>query len=542
MTASLLGVSRKSLALACALVVTACGGGGGGSDAPPVVNPPPAITRAEATRFLKQATFGPTTAQVDRVIQVGYARWIDEQIALAPTLQMPQLAAYGTSATQSDRQEVWLRTAVTAPDQLRQRMTYALSQIMVVSERSTLGGFPDSLASYNDMLARNAFGSFRSLIEEVTLHPAMGRYLSMLGNQKPNVALNIRPDENYARELMQLFTIGLVELEIDGRVKRDAAGAAIPTYDQDVVKGFAHVFTGWTFAGSPSWFQPSLDHQRPMQAFAEFHDTGSKRLLRGTILPANQTPQKDLADALDNLFAHPNVAPFIAKQLIQRFVTSNPSPAYVARVAERFNNNGSGVRGDLAAVMRAILLDDEARNPPADATGKLQEPLIRLTSLWRAFDAKAANGRYRLDFLDFALGQAPYRSPSVFNFYSPNYSPPGEMRTAGLVAPELEIADESTVALTANVLAVYSFIATSAATNLQPDDIAIDISGELPLANDPTALVNQVANKLQGGALSSELRAETLAAVERIPANAAAVRVSEAIHAIVTSPEYATLR
>jgi hypothetical protein len=162
--------------------------------------------------------------------------------------------------------------------------------------------------------------------------------------------------------------------------------------------------------------------------------------------------------------------------------------------------------------------------------------------LWRAFDAKAANGRYRLDILDFALGQAPYRSPSVFNFYSPNYSPPGEMRTAGLVAPELEIADESTVALTANVLAVYSFIATSAATNLQPDDIVIDISGELPLANDPTALVNQVANKLQGGALSSELRAETLAAVERIPANAAAVRVSEAIHAIVTSPEYATLR
>ncbi len=534
--------SKAWLALATALVVSACGGGGGSADPGPVVNPPAAISRADATRFLKQTTFGPTAAQVDRVVQLGYARWIDEQLALAPTLHTPVFNAYGTNATQSDRQEVWLRTAVTAPDQLRQRMAYALSQIMVVSERSSLDGFPNALVSYNDMLVRNAFGNFRTLIEDVTLHPAMGRYLSMLGNQKPNVALNIRPDENYARELMQLFTIGLVELEVDGRIKRDAAGAAIPTYDQDIVKGFAHVFTGWTFAGSASWFQPSLDHTRPMQAFADFHDTGTKRLLRGTVLPANQTPQKDLADALDNLFAHPNVAPFIAKQLIQRFVTSNPSPAYVARVAERFNNNGSGVRGDLTAVLRTILLDDEARNPPTDATGKLQEPLIRLTSLWRAFDAKAANGRYRFDLLDFALGQAPYRSPSVFNFYSPNYSPPGEMRTAGLVAPELEIADESTVALTANVLAIYTFVLTSAATNLQPGDIAIDITSEISLANDPTALVNQVANKLQGGALSSELRTETLAAVERIPASAAAVRVSEAIHTIVTSPEYATLR
>lgn len=530
---------------AAALWLSACGGGGdsgsgGGSGV--VVTPPPALTRAEASRFLQQASFGPTRASQDRVIELGYARWIDEQIALPATPQLPALLAYGAQPSQSDRIAVWLRAAMTGDDQLRQRMAFALSQIMVVSERSDLAGFPDALASYQDLLARDAFGNFRSLIEEVTLHPAMGRYLSMLGNQKPNAALNIRPDENYARELMQLFTIGLVELENDGRARLDAQGQKIPTYDLDTVKGFAHVFTGWTFGGSASWFQPSLDHRRPMQPFAEFHDTGSKRLLRGVTLPANQGAQRDLADALDNIFNHPNVGPFISRQLIQRFVTSNPSPAYVARVAGRFNDNGNGVRGDLAAVIRAILLDDEARNPPASATGKLTEPLIRLTAVWRAFGARAANGEYRGDFLDFALGQGPYRSPSVFNFYKPGYAPPGEMRDAGLVAPELEITNESTAALTANILAIYCYVNNSTSTNLKPDDIFLDYSAELPVAGDASALLNRVADKLTGGALSSELRAEVLAAIERVPASVPAGRIAEAIYAIATSAEYATLR
>jgi uncharacterized protein (DUF1800 family) len=533
----------RSTLLAGVLLLSACGGGGGDTSVGGSVTPPPvAITRAEAARFLKQASFGPDNAQLERVLQLGYPAWIDEQMAITPTSHLAGLAAYGTAPTQADRQEVWLRTAVTAPDQLRQRMAYALSQIMVISERSDLGGVPDAIASYNDLLLRDAFGNFRTLMEDVTLHPAMGRYLSMLGNRKPDAALNIRPDENYARELMQLFTIGLVELENDGRVKRDVAGAAIPTYDLDVVKGFAQVFTGWTFGGSPSWFQPSFDHRRPMQAFAEFHDTGSKRLLRGTVLPANQTAQKDLADALDNIFNHPNVAPFIARHLIQRFVTSNPTPAYVARVADRFNTNGAGVRGDLAATLRAVLLDAEARNPPADGTGKLQEPLLRLTSLWRAFDARAANGRYRLDYLGYVLGQAPFSSPSVFNFYKPDYAPPGEMRAAGLVAPELEIANESTVALTANVMAAYAFVLNSATAGLKPEDIYLDISTEIPHATDSNALINRVADKLQGGALSSELRAEAVAAIERIPASVAPGRVAEAIYSIVTSPEYASLR
>lgn len=532
-----------ALLLWLSLSLAGCGGGsssGGSAVSDPPA--PPAMTRADANRFLKQASFGPTRASEDRVVELGLARWIDEQIAVTPSTQLPALLAYGSRPTQSDRIEVWLRYAVTGQDQLRQRMAWALSQIMVVSERSNLAGFPDALASYQDVLSRNAFGNFRTLIEEVTLHPAMGRYLSMLGNQKPNVALNIRPDENYARELMQLFTIGLVELEIDGSIRRDAQGQPIPTYDLDTVKGFAHAFTGWTFGGSASWIQPSLDHRRPMDAFAAFHDSGSKRLLRGVVLPANQSAQQDLADALDNIFSHPNVGPFIATQLIQRFVTSNPTPAYVARIAERFNNNGNGIRGDLGAVIRAVLLDDEARNPPANATGKLIEPLIRLTALWRAFNGRAANGQYRLDAVDFALGQGPFRSPSVFNFYKPSYAPPGEMRDAGLFAPELEITNESTAALSSNVIAIYSYVNNSTATNLKPDDIYLDFATELPLTGDSAALLNQIASKLTGGLLSNELRAETLAAIERIPSSVAAGRVAEAIYLIATSPEYATLR
>ena len=528
------------LALGAALLVTSCGGGGGAST--PVVTPPPvaAITRAEAARFLRQASFGPTESEIDRVIRSGYAQWIDEQIAIAPTPQVSGLAASAATPTQANRLEVWFRSAVTGPDQLRQRMVYALSQILVISERSALFDQPFAIAGYQDMLARNAFGSFRTLLQDVTLHPAMGRYLSMLGNEKADVVRNIRPDENYAREVLQLFSIGLVELNSDGSVRRDAQGVPLATYDQPVVENFARVFTGWNFAGSPAWYQPSFDHQRPMQAFAAFHDSGAKTLLRGAAVPAGQTPEKDLADALDNVFSHPNVAPFISKQLIQRFVTSNPSPAYVARVAGRFENNGAGVRGDLAAVIRAILLDSEARTPPATATGKLVEPVIRLTSLWRAFDARAANGRYAIDYADFALGQAPFRSPSVFNFYRPDYAPAGEMRSAGLVAPELAITTEITAALTANIFAVYSFVYTSAATNLAPGDIYLDIAALQNSAGDAATLVTRVAERLLGGGISSALRAEVVAAVERIPAASSAARVGEAIYAIVTSPEFAT--
>ena len=329
-------------------------------------------------------------------------------------------------------------------DQLRQRVAWALSQILVTSQVSLANRYPFGLADYYDMLAHHAFGDFRQLIEEVTLHPMMGVYLSMLGNRKPNAELNIRPDENYARELMQLFTIGLVELNADGTPKLDAHNQPIPTYDQAVVEGFAHVFTGWHWActfGSPgncgfSNTRGTVPNQiLPMQLFPEEHDTGAKRLLTypnavKSVIPAGQTAEQDLADALDNIFHHPNVGPFISRQLIQRLVTSNPSPAYVARVSAVFDDDGTGQRGNLGAVVRAILLDAEARAPASTAdpdASKLKEPVLRLTQLWRAYDGRAANGRYFNINPSVDFGQGPLQAPSVFNFYSPFYAPPGEI-------------------------------------------------------------------------------------------------------------------
>jgi uncharacterized protein (DUF1800 family) len=536
---------RAAVALAGALLLAACGGGGGGSTpAPPPAPTPPASapppTRAEAARFLRQATFGPTAAEIDRVVARGYAGWVDDQLAAPASTQVAYLKQLPTTATQDDRVEAWFRNAVLGPDQLRQRMAFALSQILVVSERSALGGEPIALAAYYDLLQARALGNYRDLLEDVTLSPAMGVYLSMLGNQKPDAARNIRPDENYAREVMQLFTIGLVQLNLDGTPKVDAQGIGLPTYDQATIEGFANVFTGWMFGGSPTFFQPSFAWERPMQAYPAFHSTGPKPLLNGVTLPAGQSPEQDLDAALDNLFAHPNVGPFVAKQLIQRLVTSNPSPAYVERVARAFNDNGRGVRGDLAAVARAILLDAEARTPPADATGKLTEPLLYLTALWRAWDGRAANGRFLVPGAEFALGQAPLRSPSVFNFYRPDFAPPGEMRTRGLVAPELEITNEYTSATTANVIAFATFGSLEA--NPPATQVRLDLARDAALANDPDRLVAAVADRLVGGAISAELRAATVGMVERIPASVPNARVAEAIHTIALSPEYMVLR
>ncbi len=542
MTRAAIGL-RGALLTSLAALLVACGGGGGsGGGVTPPPPPPVTISRAEAAAFLRQSSFGPTSSEIDRVISQGYAGWIDQQISQTASLQAPVLRALPVAATQDDRVDVWFRHAVQGPDQLRLRVAFALSQILVVSERSGLSPYPIGLAAYYDMLTQNAFGNFRELMEQMALSPAMGLYLSHLGNQKPNPALNIRPDENFAREMMQLFTIGLVELNADGTVRRDAQSQPIPTYDQATIESFARIYTGWMFASSQSFFQPSFNFDQPMQAFEAFHDTGTKTLLRGTTLPAGQTARADLEAALDNLFAHPNVAPFISKQLIQRLTVSNPSPAYVGRVAARFENNGSGVRGDLAAVVRAILLDGEARTPAADAPGKLMEPLMRLTSVWRAFNGRAASGRYRLNNADIIVGQGPLRSPSVFNFYRPDYAPPGEMRGAGLVSPEMEIANEATVAYMANLLAFATFAGNSAAANPAPDDILIDITSEQQIAGNAAQLVDRVADKLIGGAISTALRNEAIAMAERSPANATAVRVAEVIHTIVTSPEYVVQR
>ncbi len=540
-------MTHRIAVLALAATLAACGGGGGGGSGggsgggatPP---PPPAITRQDAARFLRQASFGPTAAAIDRVVQLGYEGWIDAELARPASLHTPHLKSQGGTPTQAGRLEAWARFAVTGEDQLRQRVAFALSQILVVSERSALGQFPLALSTYYDLLVTNAFGNYRELMEQVTLNPAMGVYLSMLGNQKPDAARNIRPDENYARELMQLFTIGLVELGPDGSVRRDGQGQPVPTYDQATIEGFAHVFTGWNFAGTLQAGRPTFDFERPMEPIEILHDRGMKRLLRGAVLPAGQDARTDLEAALDNIFAHPNVGPFVARQLIQRLVASNPSPDYVRRVAARFDDNGRGVRGDLGAVVRAVLLDAEARNPPAGSAGRLEEPLIRVMALWRAFGARSASGRYPLGFIDFLIEQGPLRAPSVFNFYRPDYAPPGEMRELGLVAPEMQITHEATTAGLANVLAIWTFVYNSGNADLRPEDVYIDLAAESALAGDPGRLVDAVAAKLTGGAISAGLRAELVAMVERFPSNLGTARAAEAVHGIVTAPEYAVLR
>jgi uncharacterized protein (DUF1800 family) len=414
---------------------------------------------------------------------------------------------------------------------------------MVVSQVGALANLPYAVSSYNDLLATQGLGNFRDLVEAVTLHPAMGVYLSMLGNQKPNASGTIRPDENYARELMQLFTIGLVELELDGAVRLDGAGQPIPTYSQSIIEGFAHAYTGWSYAGAPSLTQarPTAANQVvPMQLYPAFHDTGPKLVLGGVTIPANQTGAEDLDAALDNIFAHPNVAPFVAHRLIQRLTTSNPSRAYVRRVAQRFNDNGRGVRGDLAAVVTAILLDPEARGAVTDSTGKLKEPLLRLTQLWRAYNGHAADGTYRaFGNPSGLLGQGPLQAGSVFNFFGPDYAPPGEIRTAGLVAPELEIATEYQNTQLTNTFRTYTFNRHSRSAGLAADAIFIDIEAEVAVAADANALVNLVTAKLLAGQVSAPLRSEMVNLIGRYAATDGPNRAAQAVYSVVTSPEYA---
>jgi len=583
----------------CAVVIVAavlasCGGGGGssgGSSGSGVAAPP--VSKVEAFRFLNQSTFGATEAEASRLIALGdsntaYTRWIDAQVAKPASLLLPALeAAYPNPVPQgfnigslnAVRLEGWFNNVVYGEDQLRQRVAFALSEIMVVSQVGALLNLPNATADFHDMLARNAFGNYRTLLEEVTLHPAMGVYLSMLGNQKAVAGTNLRPDENYAREMMQLFSIGLVELNIDGSNRLDAGGQPIPTYNQEIIEGFARVFTGWkwacsstvttcTFANTRPQLAPVTGYNqiKPMQLFADQHETGTKRLLaysgstltNGTI-PANQSGAQDLKDALDNVFNHSNVGPFISRQLIQKLVTSNPSPAYVQRVAEKFNNDGSGRRGNLEAVVRAILLDSEARGAATGAqaayAGKLKEPLLRLTQLWRAYNARSASGKIGAarNFAGGAsavFGQAQGSSPSVFNFFSPFFAPSGEIADAGRVAPEMQIATEYANTQIANFFWTQSLNRTQLATTLNADDMFINTTDELAIAADSEALVNRVAEKLLGGStqMSSALKSETKTQIERTsvpatnPTTALATRTADAIYLIVTSPEFALQR
>ena len=539
-----------SLFASALLGLAGCSGGSGSDDPPPPPPPPPPIGKAEAFQFLNQASFGATEAEASSVIAMRFERWIDDQMLKPASLQLPFMMTLPPpqfmGQLHTDRVDIWFRNVLLNDDQLRQRVAFALSEIMVVSQLGALQARPFAVAGYYDVLVENAFGNYRDLIEEVTLHPAMGVYLSMLGNRAPDPTRNIRPDENDARELMQLFSIGLVELNLDGSQKLDANNQPIPTYDQEIIEGFAHVFTGWTWAGSPSFGSGRVSNEhpaRPMELWPQFHDTGPKKLLNNVTLPAGQTGEQDLADALDNIFNHPNVAPFMAIRLIQRLTTSNPSPGYVRRVAQAFENNGSGVRGDLGAVVKAILLDPEARPAMAmEIDGKLKEPLLRLTQLFKAYDATSESGRYPLIASYILFGQGPLQSPSVFNFFSPFYAPPGEIRDSSLVAPELEIATEYSNTLLTNYMFGQVFGLNHTNEDLNEDDIYINFQEEMDIADDIDALIDMVAGKLLGGEISDTLRAEITGMLERVPETDTAIRAAETIYFVVTSPEYAYQR
>lgn len=540
-----------SLCASILLGVAGCGGSDGSPDAPPPPPPPPPpVTKAEAYQFLNQASFGATEGEALGVIAMRQEQWITDQMAKPASLQLPHMLTLPPPQFMGqlhiDRVDIWFRNSLWGEDQLRQRVAFALSEILVVSQLGALQPRPFAVADYYDVLVDNAFGNYRDLMEEVTLHPAMGVYLSMLGNEKPNPALNIRPDENYARELMQLFSIGLVELNLDGSERLGSDNQPIPTYNQEVIEGFAHVFTGWTWAGSPSFGSgrvPVASQYTPMELWPDYHDTEPKTLLNNVTLPAGQTGEQDLADALDNIFDHPNVAPFVAIRLIQRLTASNPSPSYIRSVAEVFNDNGFGVKGDLRAVVQEILLNPEARPAmPMEIDGKLKEPLLRLTQLYKAYNATSESGKYPLLAAYILFAQGPLQSPSVFNFFSPFYAPPGEIRDNSLVAPELEIATEYTNTQITNYMLGQVFGLNQTNEDLEEDDIYIDFQEEMDISADIDALIDMVAGKLLGGEISDTLRTEIRGMLERIPETDATVRAAETIYFVVTSPEFAYQR
>jgi uncharacterized protein (TIGR03437 family) len=520
--------------------------------APPLPTGTP--TLRDAARFLTQATFGGKYAEITALPAKSYDHWLNEQFAQPLVSHFDYLDAIlppDSLPYQEEMMGSFWQQAIAGPDQLRQRVSFALQQIIVVSFKSNLDPYPLALASYLDTLNRNAFGNFRQLLEQITLNPAMGRYLDHLGNDKEDPVTGRNPNENYAREILQLFSIGLYQLHPDGSLVLDANGLPIPTYDQNVIKGFAHVFTGWSFGSlektEANWAYPPISRRgtaywrAPMQAWPQHHSTGEKQLLGGVKLPANQTPGQDLQAALDNIFNHPNVGPFISRQLIQRLITSNPSPGYVYRVAQKFNNNGAGVRGDMKAVIRAILLDHEARSLEVISNqgyGKLREPILRFAHLLRTFDYRCPCGNFPIFWLDnaaYSIGQNPLRAPSVFNFYEPNYSPAGTIAQAGLYAPEFQLLNDTSVIGFANYLFLLvreGFYWTEEQT-LKPDFATL-----LPLAADLRQLIERLDLLLTAGNMPERLKTSLVTEISKLPSNNPRERVATAIHLILTSPDY----
>jgi len=516
----------------------------------------PVLNENDASRFLYQATYGAKLSEIRRLQALGVENWLTEQMNQPATLQEPCMQAILANPDQplyqNSRMESWFLNSAEGPDQLRQRMAFALSEIFVVSDAASLGNEVMGLAKYYDMLALNAFGNFRDLLEDVTLNTVMGHYLGMFRNAKADPDAGTQPDENYAREVLQLFSIGLHQLNPDGSEILDIDNNPIPTYDQSTIENFARVFTGWNYAGCPEWnwtwcnpTEPTVDAYAPMEPMENYHDTEAKTLLNGVQIPAGQTAYHDLTAALDNIFNHPNVPPFISKQLIQRFVTSNPSPAYVQRVSNIFMDNGAGVRGDLAAVMRAILTDDEARqlsHLSNAAYGKLKEPLLRYQNLLRAFEARSPTGRYGNWNPEYGYLQRPLGSPSVFNFFKPGYQLPGPIRNQGLVSPEFQITSETTVISVANEMNEAINRGHHLASHWNDRMPRLQLQRELLLIDNPTALLDHLDLLLFSGQMSPQTRTTGLNLLNDISQEPAITRLASLIYVLVLSPDFVVQR
>ncbi len=537
---------------------------------PPAPTPTPlpngygaaATTNADTVRFLEQATWGPTNAEVARVQAMGLRAFLNEQFA-APVSSYPSLPLYPTDQAQGcptgspatclrDNYSIYplqvkfFQNALatnSGSDQLRQRVAFALHQVFVVSGREI--NYPAWMAYYLQILDRNAFGNFRNLLQEITLNPSMGEYLNMRGNLKTN------PNENYAREILQLFSIGVDELNLDGTPKLDAQGKRIPSYSQDTINNFARVFTGWNLAAAPGQGIPN--YRDPMISRETNYDTASKQLLNGVILQPNQTSAADLNAALDNIFNHPNTGPFIGKQLIQHLVTSNPSPAYVERVARVFNNdcdtlypdNCTNTRGDLKPVARAVLLDPEARGDlkTDPKYGKLREPVQLLANVLRAFNATSdgvlANRSSGGD-MPATLDQPLFLPATVFSYYTPTYEVPG----TGLLGPSFEILSTSTSLRRANTVNQLIYTGIAAGAN-NPTGTQLNLSSLDALAGNPAQLLDALDALLMHNTLSAGARASITTAINSIlstDANFARKRVQAAAYLVATSHQYQVQR
>ena len=497
----------------------------------------------EASRFLAQTTFGSTKAEIeDLAVDLDFEAWIDNQIALPTTQYLPEMEIiwdeiYQLKIANGEAPEdifgpyalhwnyTWWQNVMTKDDQLRMRVADALSQILVISNNSDIRDFAESSASYHDVLMEHAFGNYEDLLLAVTLHPSMGYYLSHFDNPKEVPEENIHPDQNYAREIMQLFSIGLYELNIDGTRKQDANGNDIPTYDQDDIVELADVFTGlgasgiedyvdWTtepYFGLGFW---GADKVTPMAMYEEFHEPSEKIILKTNTIPAGQPGMTDVEQAVNILFNHDNVAPFVALRLIQRLIKSNPTPGYITRIANVFNNNGSGLRGDLQAVIKAIYLDEEARECAPmqdDFSPRLREPIQKYTHISKSIETDSPLGRYWNNGYNYleSTKQHPLWAPTVFNFYLPDHFPVGVLSGNGYYSPEFKLHNTQTATSyinEVNAWTVWDNLMYSWEGSYGDVSISLITTELEALADDPEKLIHELDILFTHGQLTDETR------------------------------------